>query len=202
MEKNISDTTKLITTYIDQHVGKSTQSSRLFHLLKSETQAWYTKLIAHFNHELQAVQQYGIPEKETFTLVSNELNKIFQTLWEKRMLMQEFSPDCDQQLFLARTVWITMQAHMIMDDFADPAFETHTLISSIFIQFLAEETGSNFSSGLKGTIDELKGLIATTDANASAKAKAITRCLDSLTDNVKKLCAKTEVKYVSGKVGE
>ena len=202
MEKNISDTTKLITTYIDQHVGKSTQSSRLFHLLKSETQAWYTKLIAHFNHELQAVQQYGIPEKETFTLVSNELNKIFQTLWEKRMLMQEFSPDCDQQLFLARTVWITMQAHMIMDDFADPAFETHTLISSIFIRFLAEETGSNFSSGLKGTIDELKGLIATTDANASAKAKAITRCLDSLTDNVKKLCAKTEVKYVSGKVGE
>ena len=157
-----------------------------------------TKLIAHINHELQAVQQYGIPEKETYTLVSNEVNKMYQAMWEKRMLMQQFATYQDETLYLARAVWTTMQAHGVMTEFADPGFETHTLISSIFIRFLAEETGSNFSSGLNKVIDELKEKIKEVDTSASNKSKAITRRLDALTDMVKKLCTKTEVKYVAG----
>ena len=197
LEKTLLDTQKSISNYIDQHVDKTSRSSRLFHLLATETLNWWTKLIAHFNHELQAVQQYGIPEKETYTLVSNELNKMFQAMWEKRMLMQEFSTDCDQRLFLARTIWITMQAHMVMTEFAEPAFETHTLISSIFIRFLAEETGSNFSSGLSTTITELKEQISAVDSLQTKKAKAISQRLDSVSETVRKLCSKADVKFAS-----
>lgn len=61
-------------------------------------------------------------------------------------------------MYLARAIWVTMEAHMVMEDFMEPSFgSTHIQISSLFTRFLAEETGNNFSSaGLSSQLAELK----------------------------------------------
>eukprot|EP00956_Cyclotella_meneghiniana_P033344 scaffold95167_cov22-Cyclotella_meneghiniana.AAC.1 len=139
--------------------------------------------------------QYGIPEARAYTLVSDEVNIIFRAMWEKRRLMQECTAGMDMNVFLAQAVWATMEAHTVMNEFADVGFGVHTQISSLFTRFLAEETGSNFSSGLTSTIAELKASIAEVKSSMESKAKAFNRRADSLTDNVKRLCSKTDVTY-------
>lgn len=69
--------------------------------------------------------------------------------------------------YFARGVWITMQALTTCHEFATVNFASHTLISSVFVCFLAEETGSNFASGLTSTIDELRSRV--TDVDTSYK---------------------------------
>ena len=113
------------------------------------------------------------------------------------MTMQEFAEDQDEYLYLARAIWVTMEAHMIMEDFMEPSFGTHIQISSLFTRFLAEETGNNFSSGLSSQLAELKKKIDKSRDEVDLKNKHLTSRLDSLTDNVKKLCTKAEVKYAA-----
>eukprot|EP00956_Cyclotella_meneghiniana_P000985 scaffold1158_cov46-Cyclotella_meneghiniana.AAC.3 len=86
---------------------------------------------------------------------------------------------------------------LVLDKFrrAHVGFGVHTQISSLFTRFLAEETGSNFSSGLTSTIAELKASIAEVKSSMESKAKAFNRRAYSLTDNVKRLCSKTDVTY-------
>eukprot|EP00956_Cyclotella_meneghiniana_P000986 scaffold1158_cov46-Cyclotella_meneghiniana.AAC.4 len=68
--------------------------------------------------------QYGIPEARAYTLVSDEVNIIFRAMWEKRRLMQECTADMDMNVFLARAVWATMEAHTVMNEFADVGGES------------------------------------------------------------------------------
>lgn len=150
----MADTTKQIDQFVTQHVPPG-KFHELCLRLNLQTTRWVGKLITYLNRELKEVSNYGIPEDKTYTLVSNQLNTIFESLWSKRMLMQEFSTEQDEMLYLARTVWVTMEAHMVMEEYADLDFKSHNLISSVFIRFLAEETGSNFASGLTKIIAEL-----------------------------------------------
>ena len=197
-EKANMDALKSVEVYIDQHVKSGSKTSRLCKFLATTTSNWNTKLIAHINNELQTVNQYGIPEKETYTLVSNQVNKMYRTMWDQRRLMQEFSTERQGMQYCAQLIWVTLQAHKIMHDFAEPSFETNPLISSIFVRFLAEETGNNSTSGLKGTIDEVKSEAKKSAANLEKRCVAITRRCDALSDTVKRLCTKADVKYSSG----
>ena len=67
--------------------------------------------------------------------------------------MQVFSEKRDKQLYFAKALWVTMQCHMVMDEFEELGFGTHVLISSLFTRFLAEQTGSNFASGIAAKIE-------------------------------------------------
>lgn len=106
--------------------------------------------------------------------------------------MQEFDKDAGNELeYFARGVWISLQAIEICADFASVNFASHTLISSVFVRFLAEETGSNFASGLTATIDDLKAMLATTETGYKGAQKAINTRLDIHADLIKRLCDKT-----------
>ena len=178
-----------------------TDTHRLCHHLATTTSSWFTKLIAHINNELQTVSQYGISEADTFTLVSNQINMIYLTIWDQRRSMQEFSTERQGLQYCAQAIWHTLQAHSIMKAFAEPAFATHNLISSIFVRFLAEEAGKNSASGVTGDLTELKAEHKKAIAKLENRCQAITRRCDALSDTVKRLCSKTEVKYASGASG-
>jgi hypothetical protein len=90
-------------------------------------------------------------------LVCDELQIMFRKMFERRMKMQVFSSTLDSKIYLAKAVWVTMQCHMVMDEFEELGFGTHVLISSLFTRFLAEQTGSNFASGLAKKLTDLKG---------------------------------------------
>lgn len=194
-EKAVQSGNQTALKYIQQHTPTRSRFRELCLHLLQETNSWLGHMEQHINNELKRVQQYGIPEARAYTLVSDEVNIIFKAIWNKRQLMQEFSKGMDLTVYLARAVWTTMEAHMVMKEFSDAGFGVHTQISSLFTRFLAEETGSNFSSGLASTITELKTSISAVQSSVDSKAKAISKRCDSLTDNVKRLCNKTDVSY-------
>ena len=192
--KALQDAAKKANTYIIQKVPEGSIRD-LCKILVTRTADWYSRLISHIDQELLTIRQYGIPEEATFTMVCDELQLIFEAIWAKRMCMQEFSAEQDDILFMARGIFTTMQAHMIMDDFAEPGFATHVLITSLFVRFLAKQTGENFSSGLQRTLDDIRKDVATNKRNQDTINKAVTGRLDNHTENIKALCTKTTVSY-------
>lgn len=194
LEKTITATAKQIDLFIDQKLPPG-RLRNLCSRLCLDTTRWATKLIAYINREDKEVQNYGIPEVKAYTLLSAQLITILNAMWAVRTLMPEFVSGSDLELYAARTVMTTMKAHMIQDEFAELDFKSHNLISSVFIRFLAEETGSNFASGLTDQLAQILKELATLKASVSGKHNGINRRLDSHTDHLKRLCAKTEVKF-------
>jgi predicted phage-related endonuclease len=88
-----------------------------------------------------------------------------------------------------------METHVIMKEFADLEFKAHNLISSVFIRFLAEETGSNFSSGLTAKLQEILQDVEELKKSVGKKNKGINRRLDSHTEHLKLICPKVDVKF-------
>lgn len=193
--KAVQEAYKTGTKYIDQSITTNGVIRKLCHHMMKTTADWLTELVAHVSAELLSVSQYGIPEKETFTLVSDEIQMIYESLWAKRMCMQEFSADRDPTLYYARALWITMEAHMIMEEFLVPGFAVHVTITSFFVRFLAQQTGMNFSAGLTGTISKLETKIDTENKANAKRFAGITKRLDNHTNNIRALCTKTGQRF-------
>lgn len=107
----------------------------------------------------------------------------------------EFVADSDLEVYAACALMITMRAHKVQDEFATLDFKSHNLISSVFIRFLAEETGSNFASGLAEQLAPIVKELNALKTSILGKHIGMNRRLDSHTDHLKRLCAKTEVKF-------
>jgi hypothetical protein len=152
----------------------------LAELLAGNSQKWWTALIAFMNSEILTLAQYGIPEAEAYTLVSDELQIIFRRMFEIRMKMQQFSADRDKDLYYARCIWFTMKAHMVMQEFSDLNFATHVLISSLFVRFLAKQTGSNVASGIGSKLAQLRSDLNDTTEKVKKEAKRIDSRCDGL----------------------
>ena len=198
LQKAIAEATKTAKKYIEQQLPVGTIRNLCHHLL-TETNTWLKDLIEHICKELQTVTQYGIPEKNTYTLVCDELQLIFDALWDKRMCMQEFASEQDHQLYFARSIFITMEAHMVMADFKSTDFANHVLITSLFVRFLAEQTGQNFSAGLNSTLASIRDDVEKNEKKNERAHKAINSRLDNHTENIKGLAGKSEFKYVPWK---
>ena len=84
---------------------------------------------------------------------------------------------------------------MVMEEFAALDFKSHNLISSIFIRFLAEETGSNFASGLEAQLKEILSDIAKLKSELNSKTNGFNRRFDNHTENLKAVCTKVDVRY-------
>lgn len=195
LEKTISETAKRIDLYCEQYLPQGRLGDLCFRL-NPDTTRWASKFIVYSNRELKEVANYGIPEVKTYTLLSDQWITVFTCFWPCRMLMQEFSGDCDLVMYVARAIYKTMQMHMIMDEFASADFKAHNLISSVFIRFLAEETGSNlFSSGLASKLKEILQELDELKKSVGKKSKGINRHLDSHTEHLKLICPTVDVKF-------
>jgi hypothetical protein len=147
------------------------QFKELMLVLATRSSEWWIALVAYIEDELITLSQFGIPEDKVYTLVCDELQIMFRKMFERRMKMQVFSSSLDPKVYLAKSIWVTMQCHMAMDEFEELGFGTHVLISSLFTRFLAEQTGSNFASGLSKKLTDLK---AELDKNKAEMAQSKT----------------------------
>ena len=159
----------------------------LLHCLATRSYDWWVALVSYIEDELITLGQFGIPEVKVYTLVCDELQIMFRKMFELRMKMQVFSAGRDKQLYFAKALWVTMQCHMVMDEFLDLGFGTHVLISSLFTRFLAEQTGSNFASGLAKKLEDLIKEIASVAAKSEARDKAIIGRVDKAQQDIKTL---------------
>jgi hypothetical protein len=129
---------------------------------------------------------------------------MYEEMWNFHRLMQEFDKDADNEVeYFAWGVWISLQALGVCAEFSSVNFASHTLISSVFARFLAEETGSNFASGLTAIIDKLKTRVSNLQDSYLKANKAMTICLDNHAETLQELCAKSgDVKFVTKGGGE
>eukprot|EP00804_Cyclotella_cryptica_P022762 CCRYP_004989-RA/>CCRYP_004989-RA protein AED:0.81 eAED:0.69 QI:0/0/0/0.5/1/1/2/0/695 len=166
---------------------------RLCNMLVARSHDWWIALAGYISEELLTLGQYGIPEHMVYTLVSDELQVMFHKMFTLRMKMQVFPASRDKHLYLTKAVWVVMQCHMVLDEFLELGFGTHVLISSMFTRFLAEQTGSNFASGVSKKLEDLEKDIASANSKSESRDKAITTQLDKTSNDIKALKTKCGV---------
>jgi hypothetical protein len=154
---------------------------------------WWNHVVKFIDEELVTLEQWGIPEEKVYILVCDELQIMLRKIFEKRMKLPVFAANRDPVVYMARCIFITMQAHMVMDEFLDLNFGTHVLISSLFTRFLAEQTGNNFASGVSKHFEELRKEIAEVRKNSDTKSKAITGRLDRYLEALRSVETKCKV---------
>jgi hypothetical protein len=152
----VKDSYTNLKQYNHDFLPSASEYKALAMTLGSRSHDWWGYVSKFLDDELLTLEQWGIPDEKVYILVCDEMQIIFRKLFEKRMKMQVFSTGRDPLVYMARCIYITMQAHMVMDEFLDLNFGTHVLISSLFTRFLAEQTGANFASGVAKSIEELK----------------------------------------------
>jgi hypothetical protein len=188
----IKDSYANLKQYSHDFLPSASEFKGLCMTLGSRSHDWWGYVAKFLDDELLTLEQWGIPDDKVYILVCDEIQIILRKIVEKRMKMQVFSTSRDPLVYMARCVFITMQAHMIMDEFLDLNFGTHVLISSLFTRFLAEQTGANFASGVAKTIEELKKEIASVKENNNTKiggvSKRVDRYLEAL-KTVEKKCS-------------
>jgi TolA-binding protein len=106
LEKTISETSKQIDLYFEQYLPPG-RLRDLCIRLNLDTTRWAAKFITYSNRELKEVANYGIPEVKTYTLLSDQWITVLMAFWSSRMLMQEFSSECDLILYVARAIFKT-----------------------------------------------------------------------------------------------
>ena len=58
--------------------------------------------------------------------------------------------------YLARCIWISMQVHMVMDEFTQNGMKYNSSISASFMHFLTKVTGGNAAAGVAGSVASLE----------------------------------------------
>ena len=147
---------------------------------------WHS-LITYMDEEILNLSKYGIAEEKVYTLISDELQLIFRQMFERRMKMQVFSANRDPVVYYARCIWTTLQAHEVMNEFAELGFGSHVLISSLFTRFLAEQTSANHGAGLSDQITKLESDIKKSKNDTNTKVNAINSRLDKYETRIKSL---------------
>eukprot|EP00956_Cyclotella_meneghiniana_P000084 scaffold152_cov52-Cyclotella_meneghiniana.AAC.4 len=181
LKKAIKSVRTTAKEYIANTLPKSSSALRALALdLVTRTHEWWTELITYIDDELLTLTQFGISEEKVYTFICDELQCIFRRIFEQRIKMQVISSTRDPTLYYARCVWFTLHAHMIMDEFKEAKFGTHTEISALFTRFLAEQTGSDHGSNLAGQIKSLGEEIKKVNSALNSKSTAINGRLDKM----------------------
>ena len=101
---------------------------------------------------------------------------------------------------MIRGIWIAMQVHEVMDEFAAAKFKYHTAISSAFVRFLTKQLGKksmatqieDLTKSIKDAADVANKAAKTAgDANSTANAaKSTAGKAQTKADNVGKTLGK------------
>jgi hypothetical protein len=81
LEKTVTATAKQVDLYAEHKYLPKGCLRNLCLRLNLDVTRWIVKLIAYINRELKEVENYGIPEVKTYTLLSNQLVTILDAIW-------------------------------------------------------------------------------------------------------------------------
>ncbi len=80
----------------------------------------------------------------------------FHAIRRERM---DFMVNGSRVEYLARCIWISMQVHMVMDEFTQNGMKYNFSISAAFMRFLTKVTDGNVAAGVAGSVASLKNKI-------------------------------------------
>ena len=99
--------------------------------------------------------------------------------------------------YMVRCIWLTMQFHMVMDEFTANGMKYNSTISAAYMRFLTKVTGGNTAAGMAGTVASFDSKLKNLDNTikevkkeavaAGARATAATNAAEEAKKNLTKL---------------
>jgi hypothetical protein len=98
---------------------------------------------------------------------------MFRRMFERRMKMMPFTVGRNSTIYFARAIWLTME-------FSSINFATHVFIRSLFVRFLAQQTGFNVATGVGNQIKDLRNDLSKLETKNKRSIKHLDGRCDSL----------------------
>jgi hypothetical protein len=100
--------------------------------------------------------QVHISEEETLILLSEEVIIMFDHFHAIRRKMMDFMVNGLRVDYMVRCIWLSMQVHMVMDEFTLNGMKYNSSISAAFMQFSTKVTGGNAAAGVGSSVAALE----------------------------------------------
>ena len=83
------------------------------------------------------------------------------------------------------SIWVTLQAHAIMQDFMEKHIKNHPAIMASYVRFLTKMTGANSAATVSGKISSLERDVSELNAKLEVAKKAMTKVDSKLESAIK-----------------
>jgi ribosomal protein L12E/L44/L45/RPP1/RPP2 len=151
----------------------------------------------HLDSEFARLTQVNISEDETLILLSEEVIIMYDRFHAIRRKCMDFTVHGSRVEYMVRCIWVTMQVHMVMDEFTANGMKYNSTISAAFMRFLTKVTGGNAAAGMAGTVAALESKLKNLDnsikevkkeaAAATARAATANNAAEDAKKNLTKL---------------
>ncbi len=122
-----------VQTAIEDKLLAGSQLGKLALCMLEHTLAWFSTVFKHLDAEFVCLTQVNISEEETLILLSEEVIIMFDRFHPIQRKRMDFMVNGSWVEYLARCIWISMQVHMVMDEFTQNGMKYNSLISAVDI---------------------------------------------------------------------
>jgi hypothetical protein len=137
-----------VRTGIKDKLPAGSQLGQLALRMLEHTLAWFSTVFKHLDAKFVHLTQVNISEEETLILLSEEVIIMYDRFHVIRQKRMDFMVNRLQVEYLARCIWITMQVHMVMDEFTQNGMKYNSSILAAFMHFLTKVTGGIAAAGV------------------------------------------------------
>ncbi len=133
------------------------------------TQLFFQAFASYMDEELTMLNSFGLPEKQSLLLLSQQVVHICDDLFESRN--QASGVDLANRLATAtRYAWASLQALGSMEGYLRAKFRKHPGINSTYMRFLTRNLADQSSMGLKSKVEALSTKITKVETAVGAAA--------------------------------
>ena len=152
-----------IRTAIEYKLPAGSQLGQLALRMLEHTLNWFTTVFKHLDSEFVRLTQVNISEEETLILLSEEVIIMFDRFYAIRRKRMDFTVHGSRVEYMVRCIWLSMEVHMVMDEFTANGMKYNSTISAAFMRFLTKVTGGNAAAGVAGIVASLESKLKNLD---------------------------------------
>jgi ribosomal protein L12E/L44/L45/RPP1/RPP2 len=152
-----------IRTAIEYKLPAGSQLGQLALRMLEHTLNWFTTVFKHLDSEFVRLTQVNISEEETLILLSEEVIIMFDRFYAIRRKRMDFTVHGSHVEYMVRCIWLSMEVHMVMDEFTANGMKYNSTISAAFMRFLTKVTGGNAAAGVAGIVASLESKLKNLD---------------------------------------
>ena len=152
-----------IRTAIEDKLPAGSQLGQLVLRMLDHTLNWFSTIFKHLDLEFARLTQVNISENETLILLSKEVIIMFDCFYAIRRKRMDFTVQGSRVEYMVRCIWLSVQVHMVMDEFTANGMKYNSTISAAFMRFLTKVTDGNAAAGVAGTVASLESKLKNLD---------------------------------------
>ena len=153
-----------VRTAVKDKLPAGSQLGQLALRMLEHTLNWFSMVFKHLNEEFTRLTQMNISKEETLILLSEEVIIMFDCFHAIRHKRMDFSVIGLRVKYMVCCIWISMQVHMVMDEFTLNGMKYNSSISAAFMRFLTKVMDGNASAGVAGSMEQLNAKFKSLEA--------------------------------------